>query len=83
MAAQGVGLLNLGNIARGMMMNDPTAYGSAAILPLQSPALVGAGAYGLGKLYGLGNKISPEQANILKLLSISNYNKEQATKGKE
>ena len=83
LAAQGGGILNLGNIARGMMMNDPSAYGSAAMLPLQSPALVGASSYGLGKLYGLGNKISPEQANILKLLSISNYNKEQATKGKE
>ena len=80
LAAQGGGLLNLGNIGRGMLMSDPTAYSSAALLPFQSPALVGASAYGLGKLAGMGNKITPEQANLLKLLTIKNYNNQQAIK---
>ena len=80
LAAQGGGLLNLGNIGRGMLMSDPTAYSSAALLPFQSPALVGASAYGLGKLAGMGNKITPEQANLLKLLTIKNYNNQQDMK---
>jgi hypothetical protein len=61
-------------------MSDPSAYYSAALLPFQSPALVGASAYGLGKLAGMGNKITPEQANLLKLLTIKNYNKQQEIK---
>ena len=80
LAAQGGGLLNLGSIGRGILMSDPSAYYSAALLPFQSPALVGASAYGLGKLAGMGNKITPEQANLLKLLTIKNYNKQQEIK---
>jgi hypothetical protein len=77
LAAQGGGLLNLGNLARGIVLSDPTAYASAAALPFQSPALVGAGAYGLGKLGSLGNRITPEQSNVLQLLMLSNAAKQQ------
>jgi hypothetical protein len=75
--AGGAGILNLLGVAKGALIQDPTAVLEAATLPFQSPRAVGAAAYGLGKLAGTIPKTTREQNNLLNMLMLNTAMKQQ------
>lgn len=75
LAAQGGALIGLGGLGTAALTGHPEALYGLAALPFESPKLIGLGAYGAGKLTSPLANMTPEQANALKLMAIS-----QATK---
>jgi hypothetical protein len=76
LAAQGGALLGLGGMGSAALMGHPEALMGLAALPVESPKLIGMSAYGLGKMASPFEKLSPADANALKLLMLGQASKQ-------